>query len=654
MVQIYKKYIFFRDDDVACLNNKLKRLMDIFMSHKIPIHFSLIPNKLTERCRYFLIEKIKIYKNLIEIGQHGFSHKNYSLSTDKFNKYEFGAERPYKKQNQDIVKGKKILQNFFEKKMNIFTPPWHGFDRNTLCILAKEGFSAISAGHKNIHFNVDSNLRYIPVDIDFNKRKHNGEWFTMKNSETIKKINRIKKPGVGILLHHNAFNDEDDFNRLDEFLYLLKKNELIKFINLSKSVRFDTGTIQRDALAYYLNYQFVPKPLTIIRNSVNPENKRFNFDYSEEPKVIRISKDYICRNIYSKLKKVIMRQLPDKRKPIGILLSGGLDSAAVLHTIRELTDRKIYTLTGAYHKKAENLIFAERMSKKYNTIHNDLIINPEDLEKMDELYAKNIPQPIGDNGFLPAYLMLAKLNEYTDTVFAGDGADCLFRGLKMHRLSFIEKNNNSRLNSEMADSGKRWLAYEHYKFGEIFLSEEELAMLFERNYNTIKLEFPLERVIKKIKVKDTVKRQVLIDLNFLVKNRVDYIVYAAKANAMDFKLPYLDKEFVNLAIGIPAEYLIIQPERQKYMLKSAFKNKLPREILDREREGFTPPFKLWYQNNAKFVIEKLIKSKKLGISEVFIKHLIKHYRNLNDYEAGMKIWLILNLVSWYEHNRKLK
>lgn len=428
----------------------------------------------------------------------------------------------------------------------------------------------------------------------------------------------------------------------------IKGDKSVGCIPLSEPLQLKEfrGLINRDALAYYLNYQFVPKPLKLMKNSRNPVSRRFNFNYHDAPALFEQGEDELCERLYDNLRKVITKQLPSREKPVGILLSGGMDSAAILHTLRDITDRKIYTLTGAYSEDADHLLSAERIAKKYKTIHSSLIITPDSIKKIDELYNKKIPQPIGDNGFLSIYLLMSKLKENVDYVISGDGADCLFGGLEMHRLNYLHGNSRNRIKS---DNSKKDVCYEHYRFGEIFLGEQGLEFLFDKKCGNIKLERPLENIINKIKTKDLIKKQVLLDLNFLVKNRVDYILYAAKASGINISLPYLDEDFVDFAIRIPSKYLIRSSLQQKYILKKAFKAKLPQVILIKKGEGFTPPFKLWYYENEKYVITKLVKSKRLGISTDYIKKLIYGRNKDNSYEMGMKIWLLLNLGSWYEH-----
>ncbi|MGD0335606.1 MAG: asparagine synthase-related protein [Candidatus Omnitrophota bacterium] len=636
MKQLYKKYIFFRDDDVSGLTKNLKKLLEIFISAKVPIHLSIIPDKVTNECRGFLVNNIVKQKGLIEIGQHGFSHRNYSNSEDKRSKYEFGIGRTYLQQKEDICKGKNILENYFEKKISVFTPPWHRYDRNTLRCAAEEGISYISVNHKSQITDRVSGVGTILVNINFNKLRDSGTWFIEDNREILKEICAAPEEAIGILLHHEKFTNQREFVLLKNLLSLLKNTKFIEFIPLTKAPALskEENSISRKELFYYLTYQFVPKPLTLIKKRMNTAHKDYDYTYLGNPKILNYGENKICKNLYRMLKESVKRQLPDRNEPVGLLLSGGLDSAVILRVLRDLTDRRIYTLTGAYHKDAANLDPASRLAKQFKTIHDKLIIGPGELKRIDEIYNNGyIPQPIGDNGLLSFYLMVKKLKENCNTIFSGDGADCLFSGLNMHLLG-LQRGYGS--NNE----------YEHYKFDEMFFSKEELKLFFNQEDKVTDLTAPLKAIRSRISIQDTLKKQVIFDLNFLVKNRIDYLIYPSKICKVKLSLPFLEKNFVDFAVNVPSNYLI-KGSQQKYILRKVFQDRLPREILSREKEGFTPPFKLWYETNIEFVMRQLAMSITLGIPKGYIKYLISMIPKSNRYQIAMKIWLVLNLVSWH-------
>ncbi|MBU4069530.1 MAG: DUF2334 domain-containing protein [Nanoarchaeota archaeon] len=652
-----KKQIFFRNDDVWKLDKNLKNLVKIFLSNKIPLHLSVIPGKMTIKCKDFLKQLIKKYPELIEIGQHGFMHKNYSNKKDKFSKYEFGEKRTYEEQKKDILEGKKILNSI--TRIDIFTPPWHGFDNQTLKILMETKYSIISTDLKKPVLNNSFNLKRILTSIYLNKRNDSG-WYFEQPSCMIEKIIDANYENIGIQIHHKAFNNVEEFNQLGDLLKKLKQNNTFKFIKLSEASENSLAEkeLDLDSLIYYLTYQFVPKPLTLIKNLSNRQVEKYDFQDINEKGLLgsEESESVISKKLYFKLHESIKQDLPKNDEAIGVLLSGGMDSAIILYLLRKLTSRKIYTMTGAYACDTPNLKFARQLSEKYNTIHEELIINPKQMLELNELYSKKIFQPIGDTGFLPTYLMMEKLKQKTKIIFSGDGADCLFMGLKSHHLNYIDKNypelaemDNELLKNKGAggfkSDNKNYPDFEHYKYGEIFMTKKEIKDIFNKDIDLIA---PLNQVKNQISKGDFIKNQILLDLNFFVKNRVDYVLESARVNGVDIKLPYLNKDFIKFILKIPSKY-IFKNLKQKYILKKSFEDKLPREISNQEKQGFSPPFSSWYEQNLPWVMQKLNKSRDFGISQNYINNLIKQIKDAKDYKNAMKIWLILNLVVWFEN-----
>jgi len=224
------KTVFFRDDDVQDSDARFKEFLGLFLRHKVPVHLAVIPGNISARCGTFLRQCLKKYPGLVEIGQHGYKHVNYSQ--DAMNKYEFGPRRTYARQKKDMAKGKEILSKIIKGDL-VFTPPWHGFDRNTVKALAELGFSGISLDRKSkMPENMDA-VRSILTNVYFNKKDLKG-WFVEDPDVILEEIKYAPGPKAGVQLHHNEFKSDRDFEVLDELLLRLKKVPGARFCRLSE------------------------------------------------------------------------------------------------------------------------------------------------------------------------------------------------------------------------------------------------------------------------------------------------------------------------------------------------------------------------------------------------------------------------------------
>jgi hypothetical protein len=136
--------VFIRDDDVGELTPEFERFFQLFFDRQIPVSYQIIPERLTQACADFLLAARAKRSDLVELGQHGLRHQ--MMVRGKLEFYEFGPERSFDQQSQDIADGRALLrQRLGETPVPVFTPPRHRYDRNTLKALAGQDFSIFSA-----------------------------------------------------------------------------------------------------------------------------------------------------------------------------------------------------------------------------------------------------------------------------------------------------------------------------------------------------------------------------------------------------------------------------------------------------------------------------------------------------------------------------
>jgi hypothetical protein len=137
--------LFIRDDDVGELTGDLTRFVSAFASRGLPVSYQIIPARLTTECAQFLLAAERDHPGLIELGQHGLRHEMW-LGGRRL-KREFGPERSLDEQSADISEGLKILEDHLgrDRPIDVFTPPQHKFDRNTLLAARAAGHRVFSA-----------------------------------------------------------------------------------------------------------------------------------------------------------------------------------------------------------------------------------------------------------------------------------------------------------------------------------------------------------------------------------------------------------------------------------------------------------------------------------------------------------------------------
>ncbi|MBS0333321.1 MAG: DUF2334 domain-containing protein [Proteobacteria bacterium] len=137
--------LFLRDDDVGALTPEFRSFFDLFADAGLPVSYQVIPELFTDECAAYMEARRTRTPALVEYGQHGLRHE--MMVRGQLEYYEFGPERTYDQQLQDILEGQALLRRRLggDIPLQIFTPPRHRYDRNTLKALSAAGFTVLSA-----------------------------------------------------------------------------------------------------------------------------------------------------------------------------------------------------------------------------------------------------------------------------------------------------------------------------------------------------------------------------------------------------------------------------------------------------------------------------------------------------------------------------
>ncbi len=246
-----KPIFFFRNDDVReSLDESLIRLTELFLKHEIPLAHAVEPANVSKEVSDWLLGiKIK-HPELIGIIQHGYDHNHKHPSR----KMEFGGKRTYQDQLTDILKGKDLMNKYFNDLWNpIFTFPYGTFNEATIKALAESGYSGFSS---KIKFEFKSRLkdksgRLLGRNTIFNRMVsyHPGYYSSYGIKEISVSVNPIRTyinsadaihypfneihkqiktsikytRFIGVLLHHRYHHNY--LNTLEEILLYIRENK---------------------------------------------------------------------------------------------------------------------------------------------------------------------------------------------------------------------------------------------------------------------------------------------------------------------------------------------------------------------------------------------------------------------------------------------
>ena len=470
--------------------------------------------------------------------------------------------------------------------------------------------------------------------------------------------------GVKPLYYYSANND---FIFASEIKSLLASNRIEKKIDyqgLYEYLHFATTlgkttfykNIKKLEPGYYVEYD-------LNRKSFKIEPYRLNYE------VIR-SKDSL-KDAIEKTRELfetsVKRQLVSD-VPIGIFLSGGIDSTAITAYATKHYKGKVKTFSAGFDfdngdNELENAKF---IAEHFGTEHHELHIKGDNIIDILEDVNYHFDQPFGDAANIPLYLMSKALKGKEKVVLQGDGGDELFAGY--HRYQRLHNYKTYKFISKFFYLFKNIIPKDSSKYkGLRFLfalnqndPSKELAYILSQemfdedpaDYFSKEVKRELQVVnpflryqyfYNKFKKHDHVNRALYTDMNIILPDLYfEKVDRATMANSLEVRVPFLDNELVNYAMSLPSKYKVRGKEK-KYLLKKAFKGVVPDKILFGPKKGFGVPFQYWLRTSMKDFMLNTIRESELYNSKIEAL-MQEHISNKKD--NGYILWKLLNLSLW--------
>ena len=450
-----------------------------------------------------------------------------------------------------------------------------------------------------------------------------------------------------------------------------------------------------EGLYHFLSFLTVPAPETMFKNIYKLTSGCYlKVTNSGDIKTIRywdvldnvspitnLSEDEIAEMVLEELRtSVKYRKVSDV--PVGIFLSGGIDSSTNAALFSEGENERVKTFTIGYEgdnkSYANEFNYAQLMADKIGADHHTKILNLDDFIHFLKTLIFHQDEPIADFVCFPVYAV-SKLARDNGVIVCqvGEGSDELFMGYPSWRVMAKLDDLNSKFKlgalkklglGALKLAGKKEKSYyewlkrgannqpifwggieAYFDAGKKELFADNLKKQF-KSYTSFEAIKPIyDRFIDKSWEQTPLAWMSYLDLNFrlpeLLLMRVDKMSMAVSLEA---RVPFLDHKFVELAMSIP-QSLRAKNYDLKSILKKAVRGLIPDELIGRKKQGFGVPIYEWFsQELGSFAEEKLMSfAKKTEYFDLnYLKNLIeitgKHKHNANN------VWYLLNFALWHE------
>jgi asparagine synthase (glutamine-hydrolysing) len=317
--------------------------------------------------------------------------------------------------------------------------------------------------------------------------------------------------------------------------------------------------------------------------------------------------------------------------PLGVLLSGGLDSSAIVALMVQVTDQPIKTFSVGFGETDDELKFARLVARKYRTEHQEIIIRPKKIQEVLEKIVWHQDEPLADGGGMATYLTAKEVSKAVKVVLVGEGGDELFGGYSWYRLGLSQLNLIPEL-----------LKKEIYFYLTTFFRGEE--GLGKYGLSKIKKGFSAGK-------EDFLSKMMRFEIENVLPNslcmKVDKMTSAWGLEARE---PFLDQELAEFCFSLPAEDKI-SLTKGKVLFRKVMKDFLPPEILARRKHGFLLPTEKWLNGDlGKFAKELLLTKNSHALSMhpvAVVVNLFEKKKYLAEVERINLLWRLFIFELWF-------
>ncbi len=448
-------------------------------------------------------------------------------------------------------------------------------------------------------------------------------------------------------------------------------------------------TIDLVALNNFLIFEYIPSPRSIFKKIRKLEpghwltwergqmtNRSF-WDYLPRQKPWKESEAQE-RMLELMKDSVGLRLISDV--PLGAFLSGGIDSSITVAMMAQLMNNPVKTFSIGFKESSYNeLHYAQAVAEKYNTEHHEFILEANALDLTEELI-KQFDEPFGDFSIFPTYLVSKIARDFVKVTLSGDGGDELFAGYDTYRAHVFaqniyrwfpgkslfnylaEKISPTEKKKGLINSFKRfiqgtWLPDSLYHVRwMIFLQQQERSQLLSddilNNISDYQIYEFIHRYAEQLdKDTDDITRTGYIDLKtYLVDNILVKVDRMSMATSLETRVPFLDHRLVEFAFSLPP-HLKMRLFKTKYILNKTFWHYLPKEVQNRDKQGFSIPIKNWIRGELKpmmtdFLDESRIRQQGFFKSKYITRIMDAHIKGKENHSHIL--WALMFFQQWYD------
>jgi asparagine synthase (glutamine-hydrolysing) len=468
-------------------------------------------------------------------------------------------------------------------------------------------------------------------------------------------------------------------------LYYGSERGLLSFASELKAL--PRGEVDLDALEAFLTFNSIPAPLSIWRGTMKlPAGHLLVWDGKGEPRLDRFARpapvpaDEVRDGRESELAEELRARLRDSIRahlvadvPVGILLSGGVDSGALAALAALESGERVQTFSIGFEEGSfDELSEARKVAKRYDTDHHELVLKPDAAELLPKLAAA-FDEPFADSSALPTYLVSELASRHVKVALSGEGGDELFGGYYTYVADLlaprvgplagvirplVEALPSSSRRTSFDYKAKRFVRAahlppleRHHAFKEILSPEARAELLAHGRRGSADPLDAYRARYEETEGAEPLARLQDVDLGiYLVDDLLVKTDRASMAHSLEARVPYLDEVVAGFALALPTR-LKVRGLAKKRLLRKAVAPLLPHSVVYGKKRGFSIPAAAWLRGPLVPFAREVLSAETVRRQGYFSPETVT--RLLEDHVAGREdlsrqLWGLLSFTLWCE------
>jgi asparagine synthase (glutamine-hydrolysing) len=445
-------------------------------------------------------------------------------------------------------------------------------------------------------------------------------------------------------------------------LYWAEHNARLRFGIEPKSILSDRSMprqIRPGAVAQYLTFSFIPGHETML-SGLHELRPAHRLEWSpgqapvehrwlayDQPADETADDEQWCQRFRDAMSQAVTERLPQGDGPVGVFLSGGIDSSVVAAELVRHAQRPIHSYTVHFGDDYPNEIeFARSVAKRLGTIHRELELRPGDFVPRLRKIAWHLDDPIGDPIAVPNFELAGMAASEVSHVFNGEGGDPCFGGPK--NVSMLLHHWYGGASREPGFRERWYLASYRRAYDELErLLTPEWREHIDRQRDLEAVLTPFFEAERPVRFLDK-----LMSINIQLKGahlilpKVDRMLGAWGLCAA---APLFDERMLRFSYTLPG-HLKLAGGVEKVILKRAYEADLPADVIARPKSGMRVPVHWWFMDELRDVAQDILSPRSLKQSGIFNPERVQQLLDYNTVEGpgryGLRLWMLITFELW--------